>query len=93
MTNIAVMSVKEQKHENRAGKKSERKRRMPGEVDRSNLEYLGYRDLTRVAEEMGVTPDYVSKVRHGRCQSVRVLAALLKKGGENRRLLTDAAVH
>lgn len=91
MNNIAVMSGNKQKRSETVGKIRARKRQMPSGIDTSNLNYLQYRDVTRVAIKMSYTPDYVSKVKNGLCQNVDVLAELLKVGGENRKKLQNAS--
>jgi hypothetical protein len=90
MNNIADMSQKQQNRSKTVGKIRARKRQMPAGIDTTNLNFLQYRDVTRVADKMKYTPDYVSKVKNGLCQNVDVLAELLKLGGENRKKLEQA---
>lgn len=85
------MREKQQKRGETVGKIRLRKKQLPAGIDTSNLDYLQYRDVTRVANKLSYTADYVSKVKNGLCQNVDVLAELLKVGGENRKKLTEAA--
>lgn len=66
-------------------------RRVPAGVDISDLAYLEYRDIKRLAEEMNVRPDYVARVKRGESYNVRILAALLKKARENKKALENQA--
>ena len=79
----------------KGGKIDERKRKMYGDTDLSNLDYLEHRDITRIAEELKkenklITPSYVSKVKCFTLKNTKIMAELLKKGGERRRTLTTA---
>jgi hypothetical protein len=64
-------------------------RLVPEGIDLTDLKYLQRGDVVRVADSLGVHPNYVSRVRSLKSYSVKVLSALLKKGAENRKLLTQ----
>lgn len=80
------MSEKEQKVGVRGGKVPAR--RVPEGVDLSDLKYLEYRDIKRIAEAMKLRPDFVARVKRGESYNVKVLAALLKKARENKEALS-----
>lgn len=81
------MSNKQVDRGTQPGKSGVRKRKMPEGLDLSDLNFLEHRDVTRVAEEQKVRPDFVSKVKRGECYSVKILSALLKKARENKKEL------
>lgn len=83
------MSEKEQKTGVRGGKVPAR--RVPADVDLTDLDYLEYRDIKRIALEMGLRPDFVSRVKRGEGYNVKVLAALLKKARDNKKALDQPA--
>lgn len=62
-------------------------RRVPVEIDLSDMRYLEYRDITRIAEEMNLRPDYVARVKRGETYNVKVLSKLLAKARENKKAL------
>lgn len=70
---------------NRTGKNTER--RVPDGLDITDLEYLQHGDITRVAHEIGMDKSYVRRVKSLKSFNVKVLAALLKRGAKNRKLL------
>lgn len=72
------------------GKVEAKKHKFYGDTDLSNLDYLEHRDVTRVANDLSTYPQKVSSVRHFRVKDTTVMAALLKKGGERRKTLTEA---
>lgn len=79
------MSEKEQNTGISAGKV--KARRIPADVDLSELVYLEYRDVKRIAAELQKPADYVARVKRGETYNVKVLAALLKKARENKKSL------
>lgn len=81
------MSEKVQKRIKPAGKVSSGIRRVPEEIDMTDLVYLEYRDITRIADGMQLRHDYVARVKRGEAYNVKVLAALLKKARENKKAL------
>jgi len=68
--------------------KLEVKRLVPDGIDLSDLKYLQRGDVTRVASDLRLDPNYVSRVKSLKSYSVKVLSALLRKGAENRKALT-----
>lgn len=82
------MSENEQNEGISAGKV--KVRRVPADVDLSDLQYLEYRDISRIAEEMKLDRYYVSRVKRGETYNVKVLAALLKKARDNKKELEEA---
>lgn len=60
------------------------KRRIPKDLDLSCLEWLEYRDITRIADELKLRPDYIARVKRGEAYNVKVLAALLEKALKNK---------
>lgn len=76
------MSIEKQRTGIRGGKVPAR--RVPVDVDLTDLQYLEYRDIKRVAEDMELRPDFVARVKRGESYSVKVLAALLKKARDNK---------
>lgn len=66
-------------------------RRVPQDVDLEVLNYLEYRDITRIAEELKQPRYFVSRVRRGETYNVKVLAALLKKARENKKAIEAAS--
>lgn len=62
-------------------------RRVPAEIDLSDLKYLEYRDITRVSEDLKLPRDYVGRVKRGETYNVKVLAALFAKARENKSAL------
>jgi hypothetical protein len=79
------MSTKQSNEE--LDKVSAKKNRLPEGLDLSDLNYLEHRDVQRVADELKVRADFVSKVKRGECYSVKILSALLKKARENKKQL------
>ena len=62
-------------------------RRVPDDIDLTDLKWLEYRDISRTAEEMELAPAYVARVKRGETYNVKVLAALLKKARSNKKAL------
>lgn len=62
-------------------------KKVPEGIDLTDLNYLQYGDISVVAHELGMSKVYVGGVKNLRHYNVKVLAALLKKGAENRKLL------
>lgn len=85
--NIADMSEKQQNDGISAGKV--KARRIPADVDLTDLVYLEYRDIKRIAAELSKPADYVARVKRGETYNVVVLAALLKKARENKKALEE----
>jgi hypothetical protein len=79
------MSEKEEKVGIRGGKVTPR--RVPADVDLTDLQYLEYRDIKRIAEKMRLRPDFVARVKRGESYNVKVLAELLSKARENKAAL------
>jgi hypothetical protein len=86
--NIADMSEKAEQTGIRGGKVPAR--RVPEAVDLSDLKFLEYRDVKRVAEDMQLRPDFVARVKRGESYNVKVLAALLKKARANKDALSPS---
>jgi hypothetical protein len=82
------MSENEQRVGVRGGKVPTR--RVPIDIDLSEMTFLEYRDVKRVAEDLKLRPDYVARVKRGETYNVKVLAALLKKARENKKQLDEA---
>lgn len=63
---------------------------IPEVVDTSALIYLQKGDVTRVAASIGESAQYVSRVKLGKNYNVKILSALIKKGLDNKKKLTQA---
>lgn len=84
------MSENTQNSAEMQGKVDSKKHRFYGETDLSNLDYLEHRDVSRIAKDLSTYPQKVSSVRHFKVKDTQVMAALLKKGGERKKTLTEA---
>jgi hypothetical protein len=68
----------------------DKERRVPNGVDVSDLQFLEYGDMAIVAQEVGMDTQYVRRVKNLKSYNVKILAALLKRGAQNRKILTEA---
>lgn len=68
----------------------EGKNKIPADIDITPLDFIEYRDITRIAKETNFTPQHVSKVKNLKSYNVKILSALLKKGRANKALLDGA---
>jgi len=62
---------------------------IPRDLDLEPLQWLQVGDVTLVAKDVGASLTYVSKVKTGKSYNVKILAALIKKGLENKKELTQ----
>lgn len=85
------MVANEQNTRKKAGNVEDRKRQFYGDLDLTNLNYLDHRDAARIAKDLDVLQNLVSQVRTFKVKNSVIMAALLKKGGERRKALQDAA--
>ena len=81
------MGEKIQKQARKPGKVMAKNRRVPAEVDVSDLAYLAYGDVTVVANDLGLDANYVARVKRLELYNIKVLSALLIKARENKAAL------
>jgi hypothetical protein len=67
----------------------EARKRVASSIDTSALDYLQRGDITRVADKIKEDRNYVSRVKNLKAYNVKILAALIKQGLENKKLLTQ----